>query len=139
MNNLMVNTGVVTYKLNDACEVVFNPTDIAFAEKICNVFEMLEKKQTEKNASTGQLSEPKQIFELARSYDKEMRALIDDIFGISICDALFGNMNIYALANGLPLWCNLLLAIMDEINDHVIKEQTLVNPRIAKYLEKYKS
>ena len=66
-----------------------------------------------------------------------MRAMIDETLGASVCDALFGGMNVYAMADGLPVWCNLLLAVMDEIDTSFAKEQKRMNPRIAKYTAKY--
>lgn len=43
----------------------------------------------------------------------------------------------YALAEGLPLWANLLFAIMDEMDETVMREKKAMNPRIAKYTKKY--
>ena len=36
-----------------------------------------------------------------------------------------------------PVWCNLMLAVMDEIDTTFSREQKATNPRIAKYTEKY--
>ena len=52
-------------------------------------------------------------------------------------DVLFGGMNVYALANGLPVWCNLMLAVMDEIDSSFAREQKATNPKLQKYLNKY--
>ena len=46
-------------------------------------------------------------------------------------------MNVYAMADGLPVWCNLMLAVMDEIDTSFAREQKRMNPRIAKYTAKY--
>lgn len=46
-------------------------------------------------------------------------------------------MNVYALANGLAVWCNLMLAVMDEVDSTYAREQKATNPRIAKYTAKY--
>lgn len=43
----------------------------------------------------------------------------------------------YAIANGLPVWCNLMMAVMDEIDTTFTREQKLTNPRISKYTAKY--
>ena len=64
--------------------------------------------------------------------------MIDGLLGDSVCSSLFGNMNVYALADGLPAWCNLMLAIFAEVDASMSKEQKLTNPRIKKYMEKYK-
>ena len=42
-----------------------------------------------------------------------------------------------ALSGGLPLWANLLLAIMDEMDESVSREIKLSDERLAKYTKKY--
>ena len=79
----------------------------------------------------------REIFEIARLRDTEMRELIDGVFGRPVCAELFGDMNVYAMADGLPVWCNFLLAVMDEIDTTFAREQKLTNPRIQKYTAKY--
>jgi hypothetical protein len=66
-----------------------------------------------------------------------MRQMIDEALGAPVCDAVFGGMNVYAMADGLPAWCNLMLAIMDEIDTGFTREQKLTNPRVSKYTAKY--
>lgn len=48
-------------------------------------------------------------------------------------------MNVYALADGLPLWMNLLLAVVDLIDEKTAAETESVNPRLEKYLAKYRA
>ena len=66
-----------------------------------------------------------------------MRELIDGVFGKPVCKELFSGLNVYALADGLPVWCNFLLAVMDEVDTTFSREQKAMNPRIAKYTAKY--
>lgn len=134
---IQLDLGIVTYRLNDAVEISFNPTDAAFVEKIYDTFDELDKKQESYRAEATK-AEKREIFELARKRDAEMREMVDTALGEKVCDALFGGINIYAMSGGLPLWANLLLAIMDEIDTTFAREQKLTNPRIKKYSEKYK-
>lgn len=137
MPELKFETGLVTYSLNGKCEVTFNPTDSAFVERLFNAFNELDKKQDAYRAEVEKTADKKEVFLLARKRDAEMRVMIDEAIGTPVCDALFGGMNVYSLANGLPVWCNLMLAIMDEIDTTFAREQKLTNPRIAKYTAKY--
>lgn len=137
MPELKFENGLVTYSLNGACEVSFNPTDSAFVERLFNTFDRLDKKQEVYKAEIDKIADKKEIFEIARKRDAEMRAMIDETLGTPVCDALFGSMNVYALADGLPVWCNLMLAVMGEIDTTFAREQKLTNPRIAKYTSKY--
>lgn len=138
MADLHISTGVVTYTLNDSVSVSFNPTDSAFVEKLFHTFDTLDQKQAAYKEEIDRMTDRSKIFEFARSRDAEMREMIDSVFDTPVCAALFGDMNVYAMADGLPVWCNLMLAIMDEIDTSFAREQKLTNPRIAKYTEKYK-
>lgn len=137
MKELNFESGLVTYSLNGKCEVSFNPTDSNFVERLYAAFEGLDRKQESYKAQIEKIAGKKEIFDFARERDKEMRAIMDGLFGAPICDALFGDMNVYAVADGLPVWCNLMLAVMDEIDTTFSREQKATNPRIAKYTKKY--
>ena len=130
-------TGLVTYDLNGKIELTFNPTDTAFVEKLFNTFDELDKKQEAYKAEVEN-AKKREIFDIARKRDEEMREMIDSALGVPVCEAVFGGMNVYALADGLPVWANLLLAIMDEIDTSFAREQKQSDVRIRKYSEKYK-
>ena len=133
---LRLDTGIVRYTINDAYTVEFNPTDSVFVEKLYSTFEELDKQQ---EAHKAEITNAKngEIFDIARKRDAEMRGMIDAILGEGCCAAVFGGMNLYALGNGLPVWANLLLAIIDEVNDLMEEEKKKSNSRIEKYTKKY--
>ena len=66
-----------------------------------------------------------------------MREAIDSVFGVPVSQAVFGGIHAYSMSNGLPVWCNLVLAIMDEMDDSFTREQKAMNPRVQKYTAKY--
>lgn len=137
MKALQIDTGLVTYDLNGKVELTFNPTDVAFVERLFNTFDTLDKKQDEYKAEVEK-ADRREIFGIMRKRDAEMRELIDGAFETPVCDALFGDMSVYAIANGLPVWANLLLAVMDEVDATYTAEQTKTHARVRKYSEKYK-
>lgn len=137
MNTLSFDTGVVTFTVNDVAEVSFNPTDSNFVSRLFDTFNTLDKKQDTYRNEVSKLTDPIEVFEVARRRDEEMRELIDGVFEQAVCKDLFGDMNVYAMADGLPVWCNFLLAVMDEIDTAFAREQKATNPRIAKYTAKY--
>ena len=113
MKELSIGTGVVTYSLNGACEVSFNPTDSVFIEKLFNAFDTLDKRQESYKDEVSKNADKRELFVIARKMDGEMREIINDVFDVDVCSALFGDMNVYALSDGLPVWANLMLTIMD--------------------------
>ena len=125
MKELNFDTGLVTYDLNGKCEVSFNPTDSNFVERLYSAFEELDKKQEVYKAQVEKMANKREIFDFARERDAEMRGIVDGVFETPVCDAVFGGMNVYASAGGLPAWCTLLLAIMDEIDTTFSREQKM--------------
>ncbi len=137
MNTLNFETGLVTFSVNGRAEITFNPTDSSFVERLFCAFDTLDKKQDAYKEEISTVGDKKEIFEIARRRDSEMRELIDGVFETAVCGDIFGGMNVYAMADGLPVWCNFLLAVMDEIDTTFAREQKATNPRIAKYTAKY--
>lgn len=137
MKELNFDAGVVSFTVNGKCEVSFNPTDSAFVEKLFNAFNTLDKKQESYSGELGKMGDKREIFNFARKRDTEMREIVDGVFETPICAQVFGGMNVYAMAGGLPVWCNFMLAVIDEVDTTFAKEQKATNPRIQKYTAKY--
>lgn len=137
MPDIKFETGKVTYTLNGDTQVSFNPTDSAFVEKLFSAFDTLDKRQDAYKAEVEKMGDKREIFDIARKRDAEMREIIDGVFDAPVCKALFGGMNVYAMADGLPAWANLMLAVMDEIDTSFAKQKKLTDPRISKYLARY--
>lgn len=137
MPELKFETGLVSYSLNGAVEVSFNPTDPAFMQRIYQAFELLDTQQQAYEKRQQDASGSVEFFDMSRKADAEMREVIDNAFGKPVCESLFGSMNVYAIANGLPVWCNLILTIIDLFGESAEAEVAKTNPRLNKYLKKY--
>lgn len=137
MNALNFETGIVTFSVNGTCDIAFNPTDSAFAEKLFSAFDVLDKRQEGYKDEISRMADKREIFEFARARDAEMRTVIDEVFGKAVCEELFGGMNVYALSGGLPVWCNFMLAVIEACDTAFAREQKATNPRIQKYVAKY--
>ncbi len=137
MKNLIVDTGLVEYRLNDKVSVCFNPTDVVFLERLTQTLEKLDALQEELNAVRSTLTEA-DIFPFAKEQDKKMRAVRDALFDVPVCEALFGSMNLYASAGGFPVWANLILAVYEEVETAMQGELNAREQRIAKYVDKYR-
>ncbi len=135
---LNFDTGIEEFVINDKATVYFNPTDVVFVEKLYDAFTGLESKQDEFQKRVDEIgSDGEQMFAYASERDHEMRSIIDDLLGDGIADALFPNMNCYALANGLPVWMNLMFAIAETIEAGFTAEQKKSDPRLKKFSQKY--
>ncbi len=139
MSKLTFDTGLVTYDLNEACQVSFNPTDSAFVKRLFDAFDELEKKRDFYKSALEAVSDDAEYFRISDEMDKDMRGIIDGLFGVPVCDKLLGSMNVYALADGLPVWANLMLTVMDEVDKAFADQKELTDPRLEKYSAKYRN
>lgn len=137
MGKINFSDGLTEYSLNDAVTVHFNPSDTDFISRIYDAFEALDAKQEAYKAEAEKLIGKKELFDFMRERDKEMRAILDGLFDRPVCEALFGSMNVYAKGDGLPVWANLMLALVDEIDANTEKDDKLGNSRLQKYIKKY--
>ena len=138
MEKFNFDTGKKEFEINGAVTVEFNPTDPETIKKIFDVFDSLDAKQAAYKAEIERCGETKEIFDIASRRDAEMREVLDSLFGKPICEPLFGTMNVYALADGLPVWCNLMLAIIDQIDTRSLQERKSTSARLEKYTKRWK-
>ena len=138
MKELNFDLGLNEYDLGGKVTVKFNPTDVSFLEKLSESFATLDLIQEEVKLSREEISDEKDVYNLAKNLDGKMRDIINALFGMDVCTPLFGEMNLFASAGGLPVWANLMLAIADEVQDSMDSELKQREARIRKYTEKYK-
>ena len=138
MKSLNFDSGIEEYDLDGKVTVRFNPTDVGFLEKLSDSFAALDLIQEEVRKSQEEITDDKDIFNLAKNLDTKMRDIINALFGQDVCTPLFGEMNLFASAGGLPVWANLMLAIADEVESSMEGELKKREARIRKYTDKYK-
>ena len=136
MRELNFDLGLNEYDLGGKVTVQFNPTDVSFLEKLSESFATLDRIQEE--VKREEIIDEKDVYNLAKNLDTKMREIIDTLFGQDVCTPLFGEMNLFASAGGLPVWANLMLAIADEVQASMQGELEKRNDRIKKYTEKYR-
>ena len=136
MDKLNINTGKRKYFLNDTDEYIsFNPSDPEFAQKIVDAFRKCHKiTESAKLAFNGSADS---IFEELRKIDMEIKRTIDAAFGEPVCDKAFDGASAIGLSDGLPVWVNFMMAIIDEIDSSVADAKNKISPSTQRYLEKF--
>lgn len=141
---IQIESGIKEYPITlyDGQEPVvvrFNPTNMIFIEKVFNTFDEMDEIGESINAKIREVGDDwKRLFELTREAEQKMRGKLNEAFGKDICTPLFGEYeSVYAAGDGLPIWANILLAIIDEMDSAFVEEKKKQNPRIQKYTEKY--
>ena len=138
--SLSFDTGVVEYDINGAATVRFNPADVEFTERLYQAFSDLDARQEEFRREVDEIgTDGERLFAYARERDREMRGIIDGLLGEGVADALFPDMNCYALADGLPVWINLMMAVAEEVEGAYTSQQGRGEPRVQAYHKKYEA
>ena len=138
MADIKFASGLQEFTINGKAEVAFNPTDMTFSEELYNAAVLLANKQDELEQKQRALEEPGEIFALNREVDKEMREVIDGVFGKPVCSDVFGATKVFAYSDGLPLWANLIFAVQEMCVKKRGDELNKTDARLAKYTAKYK-
>lgn len=131
------DTGLEEISINGKVTVWLNLTDIDFCERVFNTFSAMDAQQEKYQAMLKDTDDPAKLFETARSMDADMKALLNTLFETDVCTPLYGKMNIYAMAGGTPVWFNLVMCLIENMDDVFKAEKLKTNPRLQKYLDRF--
>ena len=134
---LHISTGVEELVLNGKVHISINLTDASFAKLLFTRFSALEEKDRAWRERMKALHDPKTVMEEWDKGDRMFREAIDGVLGEGTCEALIGSTSVRALAEGLPIWANILLAIIEQMDNALTRQEKTVNPKLQKYLNKY--
>ena len=81
MKALNFDTGINEYDLGGKVTVHFNPTDVGFLEKLSDSFAALDLIQEEVKLSQEEITDEKDVFNLAKNLDGKMRDILNALFG----------------------------------------------------------
>lgn len=137
MLELKIDNGLKEVSFNGVVSVWLNLTDMNFIERLFNAFDGMDAIYEKHQARLESAENGAEAFKITQQVDAEIREIVDGVFGAEICRPLFGGVNVCATSDGLPLWCNLMLAVIDEIDSAIAAEQKRTNPRLKKYIAKY--
>ena len=132
--DIQINTGAREFNLGGKVSVWFNPTDTTFLERMRDVFLQMQSKQED---IARRIADAEDVYEESRKIDAEMREALERVFGVDVVTPLIGDMNVYALADGLPIWAQILISTMDVIQKTVEEERKKSEQKIKEYTKKY--
>lgn len=130
--------GVQSYTVNGVEDALrLNPSDAEMLRKVYLALKDLEEKQKKQAEAREESGDIQAVFDRLHALDQEMRGVLDGLFGDGLCEKIFGEMSLYASADGLPVWENFILAVIDLFDDSVKREAALLDKRIQKHVQKY--
>ncbi len=134
---LSYSTGVREYEVEGGV-IHFNPCDTKFAERLYKCFDKLGKRQEDGEVENEELkNDGVKLFEAIKAKEAEMRGYIEEVFGEGTAKLIFPNTGLYAVADGLPVWANFLLAVIDEVDKSMEEQQVTASPRFDALMKKY--
>ena len=137
--SIQFDTGLIEFNLNGKKTVYFNPTDYTFIERLFSAGNTLDELEAVYDEKKNAVEDNAAFFDVGREYDAKIREVLNGIFDDDICTPCFGTLKTFSMADGLPVWANLLYALVDKIDSQFIEESRKTNPRLDKYVKKYES
>lgn len=137
MAEVKFDTNLEEVNINGKVTVWLNLSDFEFAMKVVEVIEQMGEIQEKCSKEVSEQADASKIFAVLREADGKIREKINALFDMEVCAPLYGSMNVMSYADGLPVWCNLMFALYDEMLSRMSEQQKKIAPRIDKYTAKY--
>ena len=135
MSELNFQTGLKSYTVNGGEEITFEPGSAIFANAVITAFERCQ--EATRNSCIDNAEDTEAAYKATVELENAIRTEINAAFGYDVCAKVFPNMSAIAVASGLPVWVNFLMAIVDEIDSHMDDSQVKARERVQKYTDKY--
>lgn len=135
MGALNYTAGKRQYTLPSGAVIHFDPCDSEFANKIIVAV---------RNCNKIQNSFPKEPFtdldeqlNFIQKMNGDIREEIDKAFGEPVCEKACCGSSPISLSDGLPVWMNFLMAVIDEIDANMPEGEKRSRARVQQYMDKY--
>ena len=132
-----IKTGVQEYNLAGKVTVRFNPTDMQFADRmrvtLDNCIAREEAYQNEIKDSDDIVA----MFSKAHEADEDIAKYLNALFGVDVVSPLCEDVSVRAWADGMPIWANVLMAVMEVMDASQEEAVKASQKRIEKYTKKY--
>lgn len=135
MGELSYVAGKKSYTLNGGEVIHFDPGDSEFANRVVVAF---------RNCHNIQKSYPEDPFtdideQLAfiQKMNADICEEIDKAFEEPVCKKACCGSSPCSLADGLPVWMNFLMAVIDEIDANMPEGEKRSRIRVQQYMDKY--
>lgn len=136
MKNINTGAKVEEYNIDGKIVLRFNPADATFVKNFNAAFKALAEAQSEL-AEAAKNADDEAFFDASAATNTKLRGVLNDLFGEDICTPIWGTADLTALSDGLPLWFNFMMALIDEIDADMKSVKDVRSARLDAYLAKY--
>lgn len=135
MGALSYTAGKREYTLPNGETIHFDPCDSEFANKVVIAFRNSNKIQGA--LSKDHMQDMDQLLTEIQKMNADIRQEIDNAFGEPVCDKACCGSSPTAISDGLPVWMNFLMAVIDEIDANMPEGEKRSRARVQQYMDKY--
>lgn len=136
MKNINTGAKVEEYNIDGKIVLRFNPADATFVKNFNAAFKALAEAQSEL-AEAAKNADDEAFFDASAATNTKLCGVLNDLFGEDICTPIWGTADLTALSDGLPLWFNFMMALIDEIDADMKSVKDVRSARLDAYLAKY--
>ena len=135
MGALNYTAGKREYTLPNGALIHFDPCDAEFANKVILAVRNCQKIQSSfPKEPMGDLDEQ---LSFIQKMNADIRQEIDTAFGEPVAEKACCGSSPSAISDGLPVWMNFLMAVIDEIDANMPEGEKRSRARVQQYMDKY--
>lgn len=135
MGTLNYTAGKREYTLPNDTVIHFDPCDSEFANKVIVAFRNCNKVQNSFPEKTFMDLDEQLAF--IQKMNEDIREEIDRAFGEGVCEKACCGSGPISISDGLPVWMNFLMAVIDEIDANMPEGEKRSRARVQQYMDKY--
>lgn len=135
MGSLTYSAGKRAYTLNEGAVIYFDPCDAEFANKV--IVAVRNCQDIQSKFPREPMQDLDEQLALIQEMNANIRRQIDAAFGEPVCDKAFCGSSPCAIADGLPVWLNFLMAVIDEVDANMPEGEKRARVRVQQYMDKY--
>lgn len=135
MGTLSYNAGKREYTLPGGGVILFDPCDSEFANRVIVAFRNCQEVQ--KRFPKEGFSDLDEQLSCIQGINNDIRKEIDSVFGEGAADKACCGSSPISISDGLPVWMNFLMAVIDEIDANMPEGEKRSRARVQQYMDKY--
>ena len=118
--------------------IKINPSDAGFMETLYGLAATLDGIEQKCMDASKDEEDFAKVFELKRGADKEMREVVDSVFGAGFCEAAYNGLRMDGvLTDGTLVYEDLVFKVVDAMDADIRNRVAKRNATVEKYTSKY--
>ena len=135
MGALNYIAGKREYTLPGGGVIWFDPCDSEFANRV--IMAVRNCQEIQKRFPKNGFADLDEQLACIQNINDDIRKEIDNAFGDQVADKACCGSSPTSISDGLPVWMNFLMAVIDEIDANMPEGEKRSRARVQQYVDKY--